>query len=50
MELTLEEIKEILYREYGIEEDDDYNAISGCYVGGKWLSIYEIIKAIEKNI
>lgn len=45
--LSIDEIKEILYKYFDIDEDygDDEK---GCYLGGKWLSIGEIIKVLEK--
>lgn len=47
--LTIEEIKEILFNAYDIENGDDYNAECGCYVGGKWLSVNDILELLEKN-
>jgi hypothetical protein len=47
MKLTIEEIKEILYRAYDI--DEDYGADAGCFINGNWLSIEAIIETIEKG-
>lgn len=45
--MDIQEIKNILYRYYEIEEDyDDEN--KGCYLNDKWLSINNIIKLLEK--
>lgn len=41
--MTIEEIKQILINYYGDIE-------RGCYVNGKWLSVEEIIKLLEKNM
>ena len=44
--MTIEEIKERLYEVYEIEEE--YNdEEKGCYINGRWLSIENIIKALE---
>lgn len=45
--MSIDEIKEILYSYYDIDEEyaDDEK---GCYLGGKWLSIKNIIEILEK--
>lgn len=45
--LSIDEIKEILYNYFDIDEEyaDDEK---GCFINGKWLSIGEIIKVLEK--
>ena len=45
--MTIEEIKEILFNAYEIE--DDYDEQCGCFVNGKWLSIKDIIDILEKE-
>ncbi len=47
--MTFEEVKEILYNAYDIEEDYDYNAQCGCYVGDNWLSIENVLDLLKKE-
>lgn len=44
--MSIDEIKDILYRYYDIDEDGD----KGCYVNGNWLSINEIINILEERL
>ncbi len=46
--MTIEEIKEILYRAYDIDEEYA-DEEKGCYVNDKWLSIENILKVLERN-
>ena len=48
MEYTIEEIKDILYKAYDIEEEYG-DEEKGCYVNDKWLSIEFIIKILERG-
>ena len=45
--MTLEEIKEILYRAYEIDEEYG-DEERGCYLNDKWLSIKNILEALEE--
>jgi hypothetical protein len=47
MEYTIDEIKEILYQAYNIEDESDGEY--GCFINGKWLSINDIIEAIDRG-
>ena len=47
--MNINEIKEILYRYYEVEEQYA-DGERGCYVNGYWLSINEIINILEKEI
>jgi hypothetical protein len=49
MRLTIEEIEEILRREYDIDEDDEWSMECGCYINGTWLSIRNILSALEEK-
>ena len=44
MSFKIEEIKELLANYY---DEDDWD--KGCYADGRWLSINEIIKIIERG-
>lgn len=46
--MSIEEIKEILYRAYEIEEEYG-DEEKGCYLNDKWLSIENILKVLERN-
>ncbi len=46
--MSIEEIKEILYRAYDIDEEYA-DEEKGCYVNDKWLSIENILKVLERN-
>lgn len=43
MNINKEELLEALKKKYG-----DLNNDRGCYVNGRWLSIYDIVKIIEE--
>lgn len=49
MSYTIEEIKEILYRAYDIEEEYRDDELGG-FLNGKWLSIKNILEVLEKEI
>lgn len=49
MELSIDEIKEILIEHYGLEDENDYDYECGCYINGKWLSISEIVDILNKG-
>lgn len=46
--MNIEEIKEILYRAYQIEEEYG-DEERGCYLNDKWLSIENILEILERN-
>lgn len=46
--MSIEEIKEILYKVYQIDEEYG-DEEKGCYLNDKWLSIENIIKALERG-
>lgn len=43
MNINKEELLNELKRKYGDLDND-----SGCYVNGKWLSIYQVVEIIEE--
>ena len=43
-------IEDILKRQYEIEDGDRYSMESGAYLNGEWLSIQNILDAINDNI
>lgn len=45
--MVIEEIKEILFNAYDVE--DSYDSQCGCYVNGYWLSLDAIIEILEKE-
>lgn len=47
--MSIEEIKEILYRAYDIDEEYGEEE-RGCYVNGKWLSIKDILEILEEEL
>jgi len=47
--ISLEEIKEILYRAYRIEEQYD-DEEKGCFVNDRWLSIANVIRYLERGM
>ena len=46
--MSIEEIKEKICEAYGLDKDDEYDMECGCYVNGKWLSIRNILDALER--
>ena len=46
--MSIEEIKEILYRAYRIDENYD-DEEKGCFINDKWLSIGNILRYIERG-
>lgn len=46
--MSIEEIKKILYKVYQIDEEYG-DEEKGCYLNDKWLSIENIIKALERG-
>lgn len=46
--MSIEEIKEMLYKAYEIEEEYG-DEEKGCYLNDKWLSIENIIKVLGGN-
>ena len=44
--LSIDEIKEILYNYYNVE--DDYDAECGCYVNGNWISVADVLRVLER--
>lgn len=48
--MNIDEIKEVLMNYYDIEDENDYDFECGCYINGKWLSLKDIIKIIEKYV
>lgn len=47
--MSIEEIKEILYRAYDIDDEDDYTKECGCFVNGVWLSIKDVLDILKEN-
>lgn len=46
--MELEDIKKALYNYYGIDEENEDEILCGCFINGEWLSIAEVLKAIEE--
>lgn len=47
--MNIEEIKEILYKAYDIDEENG-DADRGCYVNGSWLSIESVIETLKEEM
>lgn len=48
MTYTVEEIKELLYKAYDIDEEYADDEL-GAFLNGKWLSIKNILEVLERG-
>lgn len=46
--MSLEEIKDILFNAYDVDEESN-DAEKGCFVNGHWLSIEAVLDAIKNE-
>ena len=47
--MSIEEIKELLYKHYDIDEEYGEDEV-GCFINGKWFSIKNVLQVIKENL